>query len=225
MPAIKVSAVIVAAGRSTRMGKPKIFIPLGGRPLIAHTLSAFEQCEAVSEIVLVAGEEYHDRLRAIAEKYGINKLSAVVRGGDTRQVSVHCGVAACTDTDYVAIHDGARPLVTPALIEKVVCAAVKHGAAAAAVHTKDTVKIADEQGMVLSTPNRDSLWNVQTPQIFERSLYERAYALATERQLAFTDDCQLIEAVSHPVKLVEGSYANLKVTTPDDIPLAEELLG
>lgn len=218
-----VTAVIVAAGSSTRMGTPKQFIPLNGRPLIAHTLAAFEQCAAIGEIVVVAQEENHARLREIAETYGIVKLSAIVCGGSTRQQSVRNGVNAC-HADYVAIHDGARPLVTPAIIERVIQGAVQYGAAAAAVRAKDTVKIADENGVVIETPDRTALWNVQTPQIFEKSLYERAWQHAAAQGLDLTDDCQLVEALGKPVKLVEGSYTNIKVTTPEDVPFAEELL-
>ncbi len=218
-----VTAVIVAAGNSTRMGTPKQFIPLNGRPLIAHTLAAFEQCAAIGEIVTVAQEEHHPRIREIAKTYGITKLSAVVCGGSTRQQSVRNGVDMCT-ADYVAIHDGARPLITPAAIEQVIQEAVCYGAAAAAVRVKDTVKIADENGMILSTPDRAALWNVQTPQIFEKTLYERAFEHAAANGLDLTDDCQLIEAIGRPVKLVEGSYTNIKVTTPEDVPFAEELL-
>ncbi len=218
-----VTAVIVAAGSSTRMGTPKQFIPLLGRPLIAHTLAAFEQCAAIGEIVVVEREEDHTRLREIAETYGITKLSAVVCGGSTRQQSVRNGVNAC-HADYVAIHDGARPLVTPAIIELVIQGAVQYGAATAAVRTKDTVKIADENGVVITTPDRTALWNVQTPQIFEKALYERAWQHAVAQGLDVTDDCQLVEALGQPVKLVEGSYTNIKVTTPEDVPFAEELL-
>lgn len=221
---VSVTAVIVAAGSSTRMGTPKQFIPLNGRPLIAHTLAAFEQSALIGEIVVVAQEEHHARLREIAETYGIKKLSAVVCGGSTRQQSVRCGVNAC-HAEYVAIHDSARPLVTPAIIERVIQGAVEYGAATAAVRTKDTVKVADENGVVLETPDRTALWNVQTPQIFEKTLYERAFRHAAQQGLDLTDDCQLIEAIGEPVKLVEGSYTNIKVTTPEDVPFAEELLG
>ncbi|MBR5540700.1 MAG: 2-C-methyl-D-erythritol 4-phosphate cytidylyltransferase [Clostridia bacterium] len=218
-----VTAVIVAAGSSTRMGIPKQFLPLNGRPLIAYTLAAFEQCAAIDAIVVVARKEDHDRVWEIARIGDITKLSTIVVGGRTRGESVRNGVDKCK-TDYVAIHDGARPLVTPTLIERVVRAAVQHGAATAAVHTKDTVKIADQNGMVLSTPDRTTLWNVQTPQVFSKDLYERAWQYASTRGRDVTDDCQLIEAIGQPVKLVEGCYTNIKVTTPEDVPFAEELL-
>ena len=218
-----VSAVIVAAGNSTRMGTPKQFLPLCGRPLIAYTLAAFESCAAIGEIVVVARHEDRARLQELASAYGITKLSAIVCGGDTRQQSVKNGVDACSAA-FVAIHDGARPLITPDLIEQVVQAAVQYGAAAAAVRTKDTVKIADENGMIMSTPDRATVWNVQTPQIFERTVFERAWENAAQHGLSVTDDCQLAEAIGQSVKLVEGSYRNIKVTTPEDVAIAEEWL-
>lgn len=221
----RIAAVIVAAGSSTRMGTPKQFIPLNGCPLIAHTLLAFERCEIIDEIVVVARAEDHARLREIAKENGITKLTAVTSGGSTRQQSVQNGVSLCGGAAYIAIHDGARPLVTPAIIERVVQAAGQYGAATAAVPAKDTVKLADENGMVTATPDRNTVWNVQTPQIFDRALYERALAHALQQGLDATDDCQLIEAIGHPVKLVEGSYTNIKITTPEDVPFAEELLS
>lgn len=220
-----VTAIIVAAGRSTRMGESKQFIMLGGRPLIAHTLAAFESCQAIDSIVVVAQPTDRERIKTIAAQYGIHKLTAVVEGGETRQQSVHNGALACGNADYIAIHDGARPLITPDVIERVLTAAMEHGVAAAAVHTTDTVKVADESGMVLATPDRSTLWNMQTPQIFSYAVYERAWEHARQIGLDATDDCQLAEAIGHPVKLVESSYANIKVTTPKDVLSAEGLLS
>ncbi len=217
-----VAAVIVAAGNSTRMGMPKQFLTLGDRPVIAHTLTAFENSSVIREIVLVARAEDSPALRDIAQKYGITKLKAIVCGGAERQDSVANGVAACSgDVAYFAIHDGARPLITPALIASVVEAAQRDGAAALAVRVKDTIKIADENGWVQSTPDRARLWSVQTPQVFERTLYENALEHARTAGLAVTDDCQLVEAAGYPVRLIEGAYTNLKITTPEDIHIAE----
>ena len=218
-----VSAVIVAAGNSTRMGVPKQFISLCGRPLLAHTLQSFELCDDIDEIVLVARAEDHPRLQELVAHNGFTKISSIVCGGDTRQQSVHNGVSACR-ADFVAIHDGARPLATPELIERVMQAAMQYGAAAAAVRTKDTVKIADANDMIVETPDRATVWNVQTPQIFKRDLFERAWENAEKSGLIVTDDCQLAEAIGHAVKLVEGSYQNIKVTTPEDVAIAEEWL-
>ncbi len=219
-----VSAVILAAGGSTRMGRPKQFLPLQGQPLIAHTLRAFETCGVIDEIVIVAREEDHPVLREIVQRENIAKCTAIVVGGATRQQSAYAGVACCPSADLVAVHDGARPLITPSVIERVVQAAFEHGAAAAAVRAKDTVKIADDRDMVVMTPDRSTVWNVQTPQICKREIYERAWAHAQKMGLQVTDDCQMIEAIGQQIKLVEGSYANIKVTTPEDLPVAEELL-
>ncbi len=220
-----VAAIIVAAGRSTRMGEPKQFITISGRPLIAHTLMAFESCKQIDAIVVVAQPTDRAAILSIAAQYGIHKLTAVTAGGETRQQSVHNGVLACGEAEYLVIHDGARPLITPDVIERVLFAAQEHGVAAAAVHTTDTVKVADKNGMVQATPDRSTLWNMQTPQIFHREVYERAWAHATEIGLDATDDCQLAEAIGHPVKLVESSYANIKITTPKDVLSAEGLLS
>ena len=217
-----VSAVIVAAGNSTRMGSNKQLLKLGDRPVIAHTLTAFEHCDRVDEIVLVTRAEDVALMREIASRYGVTKLSAVVAGGAERQDSVANGVAACNSrAAYFAIHDGARPLITPEMIVAVIEAAMKDGAAAAAVRVKDTVKVADERGFIVDTPDRAMLWNVQTPQIFAKALYLDALEKARQSGLSVTDDCRLAEAAGYPVKLVEGSYTNIKITTPEDIRSAE----
>ncbi len=220
-----VAAVIVAAGNSTRMGTPKQFLPLGDRPVIAHTLAAFEQSPCITEIVLVAREEDIPALRDIADTYAIRKLHTIVVGGADRQQSVTNGVHACSDAVAIfAIHDGARPLVRPTDIEAVVTAAVRDGAAALAVRVKDTIKVADADGFIADTPDRATLWSVQTPQVFERTAYLNALDTAKQRGVSYTDDCQLLEAVGKAVRLVEGSYTNLKITTPEDITVAEGLL-
>ncbi len=217
-----VSAVIVAAGSSTRMGMPKMLLPLNGKPVIAHTLSAFQNSPVIDEIVLVTRAEDVDALQALAADHGITKLTAVVAGGDSRQQSVANGVrACCSDVALFAIHDGARPLISLECIAAVVEAARRDGAAAAAVRVKDTIKIVDADGFVRLTPDRATLWSVQTPQVFERTLYLRAVEYMEQSGLQVTDDCQLVEAIGHPVRLVEGEYTNLKITTPEDIRTAE----
>ncbi len=217
-----VSAVILAAGNSTRMGMPKQFLPLRGRPLLAHTMAAFQLSDIVEEIVVVARRQDIETIKELAVSQGITKLTHVVPGGDNRAQSSLNGVQACENTGgYVAVHDGARPLITPEIIGRVVAAAVEYGAAAAAVPTKDTVKRVDQNGFVVETPARETLWNVQTPQIFKRELYLRAVTHVAEIGLAVTDDCQMVESLGHAVKLVEGSYTNIKITTPEDIKTAE----
>ena len=193
--------MVAAAGSSTRMGVPKQFLPLGGMPVIARTLLALDAAQLVDEIVLVAREE--DMLQSVAR-----------------------GIAAAKKgTAFFAVHDGARPLVRPETVDRVIEAAFACGAATAAVRVKDTVKISDEKGFITATPDRRFLWNVQTPQVFERRLYLTALARAQAEGEDYTDDCQLVEHTGHPVRLVEADYGNIKITTPEDVAFAEGLLG
>lgn len=220
-----VSAIVVAAGSSTRMGTDKQRLLLGDRPVIIHTLTAFEHCSSIDEIVLVTRAEEIEPLADLAEKYGITKLSSVVEGGADRQTSVAHGIACCAEeSTHFAIHDGARPLITPEVITRVVEKAVQTGAAAAAVPMKDTVKVVNGQNVIIDTPDRDTLWSVQTPQVFEKQVYLHSLENAKEKELAVTDDCRLAEVAGYAVHLVEGSYRNIKITTPEDIRMAEGLL-
>lgn len=219
---VTVSAVILAAGSSTRMGVPKQFLPLHGQPLLAHTLLAFQACDAIQEIVVVARLEDIEKIKELAQAKNITKLTKVVEGGSSRRESARCGAQACnSESKYFAVHDGARPLITPQIIEEVVSVAKEYGAAAAAVPTKDTIKQVDANGFVVGTPPREMLWNVQTPQIFRRDLYLQALDNCEKTNTEVTDDCQMVELLGHTIKLVEGSYTNIKVTTPEDINIAE----
>ena len=221
----RTAAVIVAAGGSTRMGMPKQRIPLCGIPVLARTLRAFEDAGLVDEVVVVARRKDMADFAALCREWGIHKAVWVLPGGETRQESVARGVAAVgAGADYLAIHDGARPLIRPAVIDRVIAAAYEEGAAAAGVRVKDTVKTADSRGFITGTPDRRFLWNVQTPQVFERRLYLRALEAAQAEGLDFTDDCQLAEHIGCPVRLVEADYDNLKITTPEDVAIAESLL-
>ena len=207
------SAILVAAGGSTRMGVPKQTIPLCGVPVIVRTLLAFEAAQRVDEILLVTREEEVEAFARLCQDYGAAKVRRVLPGGETRQQSVARGVAAAdAGAAYLAIHDGARPLVRPAVIDGVIAAAMEWGGAAAGVPVKDTVKVADEAGFIVSTPDRRRLWNVQTPQVFEKE------------GLEFTDDCQLVERLGCPVRLWKADYANIKITTPEDVAFAEGIL-
>lgn len=222
-----VTAVVVSAGRSERMGAQvsKQFLPLCDVPVIARTLSAFEACVMVSEVVVVARLDDLVEVAQLVKEYGFGKVVRIVPGGLTRQQSAMAGVRAMNgETAFVAVHDGARPLVTPACIDRVVRAAFEKKAVTAAVRCKDTVKVADESGAVLSTPDRGRLWNIQTPQVFEKALYRRALEKALGENADYTDDCQLVEHDGGRVFLVEGEYTNLKITTPEDIAVAEALL-
>ena len=219
-------AVIVAAGRSARMnGADKQFLELGGRPVLQHTLSTFDKSGIIAGVVLVVSPE-SCRVPGpeIFRAWGLKRLIAVVPGGNTRRQSVLNGLLAlpfncCT----VLVHDGARPLVTAEEINAVAFAAGKYGAATLAVPVKDTVKEADGQGFVARTPKREMLWLTQTPQGFFCPLLLEAHRRAGQSADA-TDDASLVEAAGHPVKLVPGSYRNIKITTPEDIYIAEALI-
>ena len=220
-----VSAVVVAAGGSTRMGVPKQLIPLRGVPVIARTLLALDAAELVDEIVLVARQEDMLPFYTLCKQYGVRKVTAIVPGAATRQQSVAAGVAAArSGAAYFAIHDGARPLIRPSTADWVIEEAFACGAAAAAVPVKDTVKEADENGFIAGTPDRSRLWNVQTPQVFEADLYRRAMEQAAALGEDFTDDCQLVERMGCPVRLCRADYANIKITTPEDVAFAEAIL-
>ena len=233
MPAIRkkkkalpaVCAVIVAAGSSQRMGgQNKLLLPLAGAPVLAHTLRAFEKCAAVRDIVLVCREQDILPYTELARSYGIGKLRTVTRGGDSRTASVLAGLrAAPADAALVAVHDGARPLVSEAVITEAVCAAAEHGAAAPVVPVKDSIKrIAD--GTIAADVPRDTLAAVQTPQVFRRELLLRALEDAVRSGRGFTDDCAAVEAMGQAVQATHGSYENIKITTPEDILVAQALL-
>ena len=211
-----VGAVIAAAGSSSRMGgRDKLAEPLDGIPVILRTLAAVEAVPEIREIVVVTREDRVEEYRRLLGQ--CSRLRAVVPGGSTRQESVRNGVWALSpDCMLAAIHDGARPLVTPEVFARCIEAARSCGAATAAVPVKDTIKLADEAGRVLDTPDRSRLWAVQTPQIFDRERYLRAAEEAERRGLSCTDDCQLFEAMGWEVQLVMGDYRNLKLTTPED---------
>lgn len=224
---LKVAAVVVAAGNSTRMGygMSKQLIPLLGIPTIGHTLMAFEEASCINQIVVVCRESDIERINEIAAEYNISKLKAVVTGGDTRSESVRNGVSATDeDIDFVAIHDGARPLVTPQAIGRVVSAAVEKRAAALAVPVTDTIKVVDENGFIVSTPLRSTLRAAQTPQVFEKALYTEALDKTRDAGVEFTDDCALVEWAGVPVMTVMGDYSNIKLTTPGDVSVAENIL-
>ena len=221
-----VSAVIVCAGNSSRMGGVnKQFLNIKGIPVVARSISAFERSPLIDEIIIVAREEDKDEIQNIIGKYTLTKVKKIVSGGDTRQHSVLNGVFACSDcSDFVTIHDGARPLVDADTIERTVKVAFSVGAAAAGVKVKDTVKAVDENDYITDTPNRLYLRLVQTPQVFSRQLYLDAVKCA-EKGVEYTDDCMIIESYGHSVKIVDGSYKNIKITTPEDIITAESFVA
>jgi 2-C-methyl-D-erythritol 4-phosphate cytidylyltransferase len=216
-----VGAIIAAAGRGRRFGEgDKLFAPLAGRPLIAHTLMAFEVCRAVDRVVLVLAEENLERGRGLVASAGFDKV-AVCPGGPRRQDSVRLGLEVLPECRWVVVHDGARPLVTAALIEAGLAAAAETGAAIAAVPLADTLKEAAEDGLITRTLDRRNLWAAQTPQVFDCELLREAHRRA---QGEATDDAALVEALGRRVKVFPGSPRNLKVTTAADLALAQALL-
>lgn len=220
-----VCAVIVAAGSSRRMGgENKLLLPLDDAPVLAHTLSAFEKCAAIRDIVLVCREQDILPYSDLARAFGISKLRTVTRGGDSRTASVLAGItAAPEDTGLVAVHDGARPLVSEAVITEAVYAAAEYGAAAPVVPVKDSIKRIQDGSIVADVP-RDTLAAVQTPQVFDRALLTRALETAARDNRSFTDDCAAVEAMGQAVRATHGSYENIKITTPEDILVAEAFL-
>ena len=222
-----VTAIVVAAGSSTRMGLgfSKQFIEICGEPVIAHTLRAFEKANIIDSVVVVCRQQDMDEIRSIADKNGFCKLRALTVGGATRDESVRNGLSACDErTAYIAIHDGARPLVSVEDIDKVVRFAFEHKAAALGIPVTDTIKVVNDDNAILSTPARAALRAVQTPQVFEKALYLKALESAENNSENITDDCMLIESIEEKVYIVNGSEKNIKLTTQNDILLAEVLM-
>jgi len=230
-----VSAVIVAAGSASRMnGIDKMFHTAGGIPVVAYSLRAFEGCEIVDEIVVVCREGEQQQYTDMAETLSITKFRAAVPGGATRDRSVAAGVDACAgtpDNRLVAIHDGARPLVTGEIIVRTALAAAQCGAAACAVPCKDTIKVINDDDVITASPPRYNLRAVQTPQIFDMQLYRSALAYASGVGFGGTDDCELAAAYAEAssielsVKLVMGEYTNIKITTPEDLRIMAALIA
>ncbi len=220
------SVIIVAAGSSTRMqGTNKQLAEVGGIPVIVRSMLAFEKCESVSEIIVVTREESIETFKALAAEYSVSKLSCVVPGGSTRQESVINGLRRISDsTSMIAVHDGARPLVTPENIERTIADARVFSGAVLGVPVKDTIKVVSD-GLITDTPPRSSLYITQTPQVFKRSVYMRAVEFSQRNYLDFTDDCQMAEAIGVKVCMTTGDYKNIKITTPEDIAVAEAILG
>ena len=222
-----VSCVVAAGGSGSRMGteENKLFLELLGVPVLAHTLMALDRSTDIDEIVIAARETDMLRIKSIIETYGITKATAVVRGGAHRSASVKAALSAVSEqADLIAVHDGARPLVDEHVISAVVEDAKTYGAAATGVRPKCTLKRADKDGFIKETVDRSEIFEIQTPQVFQKQLLLQAYD-AEEATLALaTDDCLLVEQLGKKIKITEGSYRNIKITTPEDIPVAEGLL-
>lgn len=224
-----VTGIVLAGGKGSRMGNdtPKQYMLLAGKPLLYYCLRAFEE-SAADNVVLVtaAGDEEYCK-REIVERYGFCKVAAVVAGGRERYESVYYGLLAAGTPEFVLIHDGARPLLTPELIDRLSSETKKYGACIAGMPVKDTIQMTNAQGEIVQTPKREQLWAAQTPQAFSFPLVFDAYfRLMQEKQIAVTDDASVVRMYFDvPVRMVQGSYTNLKVTTPEDLILAEALLG
>lgn len=219
------SAVILAAGNGTRFGGKvkKQFVEVLGIPAIVRTVEAFEECRLIDEIILVGDPS---AIKDVISSYEFKKISKIVPGGDTRQQSALIGFDCVSKkSKYVAIHDGARCLVTAQMIENTVRAAYKYRAAAAAHKSEDTVKIANSKDIVERTTDRDKIWLVQTPQVFQNDVYRVSAYMAKRDEAVVTDDCMLCERLGFEIKLVECTRENIKLTNPNDLALAESIIA
>ncbi len=223
------SAVIAAGGSGTRAALPdgltKQLAEVDGTPVVVRSVMQFEECDFIDEIIIVAKKDELPFYSDLKEKYGFKKISKIVPGGNTRQESVMHGIEALSPkSDFVAIHDAARCLVTPENIKNVFLDAIKYGAACAANKTKDTIKLANEDGFISETVDRSLVWHAQTPQIFKTSLYIAASAIAQRDGIAVTDDCMIAEHAGFKVKLTDCGYENIKITTTDDFAFAQMII-
>lgn len=221
------TAVIVAAGKGRRMGTEisKQFLPLGGREILAHTVEKFEQAAAIRDIILVTGQDALQDVRDMAKEYGWKKIVSITAGGRERQDSVYNGLRQVSgDTEIVLIHDGVRPFVTEQIMEDSIRTAAETGGCAAGVPAKDTIKVVDEEQIAIATPDRSTLWQIQTPQTFRKELILKAYADAEAAGFCGTDDASLAERSGFPVKIIMGSYRNIKITTKEDLCIAAAFL-
>ncbi|MBQ7760777.1 MAG: 2-C-methyl-D-erythritol 4-phosphate cytidylyltransferase [Clostridia bacterium] len=222
------SAIILCAGNSTRFSsnnESKQLVDIDGKLVIQYTIEAFQRCKFVREIILVVRKEDASSYNSLVCNNGYDKVECIVIGGETRQISAMKGFKHISDkSKYVSIHDGARCLVTEEIICDVYNAAKKYSAATAATMATDTVKLSDNEGFISKTLNRENLWNVQTPQIFEKNLYKLSIENAKANGIAVTDDCMLVEAYGRKVKLVESDKKNIKITVKDDIFIAEGII-
>jgi 2-C-methyl-D-erythritol 4-phosphate cytidylyltransferase len=219
------SAIIVAGGSSQRMGFDKLFAVIAGEPVIAHTIRAFEHASSISEIVLVAREQRHDAIREISRAAGFKKVRSIVPGGERRQDSVRAGLDGIDrKAKYVAVHDAARPLITPEQIERAFEQCRVHGSVALAQPVNDTLKRVDADLLVVGPVDRHQLYAMQTPQIFDRKLIEDAYRGVYAENASVTDEVSAIERLGHKIALVLNDDFNFKITYPRDLPVADFIL-
>jgi 2-C-methyl-D-erythritol 4-phosphate cytidylyltransferase len=221
------AAIIVAAGKSERMGPQvdKAFLSLGTKPVLAYCLMAFEQCPDIDGVILVVRKDRLEGARAMVQMFGCSKVRRVLPGGSSRQASVMNGMEALWDeVTTVAVHDGARPCIKPEVISATVKSAKRYGSGVSAVKATDTVKLVEQGLKVVRTLDRAKIWTVQTPQTFEVGLLRKAFDAVRRKRVTVTDEASAVELVSKEVRLVPGDPANIKITTPDDLRLAAALL-
>lgn len=226
---MKCTAIVLAAGQGKRMNSKvqKQFLLLKGKPLLYYSLDSLQKSGEVQEIIVVTGKESIEFCqKEIIELYGFSKVSKIIAGGKERYDSVYQGLLACEDTDYVLIHDGARPFLSQEIIRRTKEAVIAFGACVVGMPSKDTVKIADQEQMVSVTPKRALVWTIQTPQAFQYDVIREAHEIAREYNMEeITDDAMVVERYKNrKIRLVEGSYENIKITTPEDLLIAEKIL-
>ena len=221
---MKAIAIIPAAGLGKRFGAEKQFLELSGRPVLVHTLQAFEDAPSVASVCVAVPKAEIDSVKKLSEKYRLKKVARVVAGGRERQDSVRLGFEAAGVCDIVLVHDGVRPLVTPEIIEKTVAGAAKFGGCVAALPMKETTKRVANDGVILETVDRGSLWSIQTPQAFRYEIFRRAVEKSVTDGFLGTDEAMLVERLGEKVQVVEGSPYNIKVTVPEDLKIAEAYL-
>ena len=223
------TAIVLAAGQGKRMHSKiqKQFLEIGGKPILYYSMECFQKSPLIQDIILVTGEDMISYCQSeIVEKYGFTKVCKVTAGGKERYDSVYAGLLCCQDTDYVYIHDGARPFVTEEMIQRGYEAVKRTNACVMGMPSKDTVKLADPSGYIKETPDRKIVWNIQTPQIFSYYLIRGAYESIRKKDMSnVTDDAMVVEQeTGTKILLVEGSYQNIKITTPEDLAVAEAFL-
>ena len=223
------TAIVLAAGQGKRMHSKvqKQFLEIQGYPVLYYSLRCFQESPLIQDIILVTGEESISYCKEeIVQKYGFTKVSAVIPGGKERYDSVYAGLCECRDCEYVLIHDGARPFVTEEILKRGLQKVKETGACVIGMPSKDTVKLSDEEGYVKETPNRKCVWTIQTPQIFSYSLIREAHDSISQKDMSkITDDAMVVEQEKGAkVDLAEGSYQNIKITTPEDLDIAEAFL-
>lgn len=227
MDRLLTSVIIPAAGLGRRMNAPinKQYLTLNGKPILAYTLDVFEKCQLIKEIVLVINQdEFKTCQQQVLKPYHYTKIK-LVRGGDTRQESVYKGLKAINpETDIVMVHDGARPIIQESVIIRSIYETMEHQATTVGVPAKNTIKVINDDGFVEHTPNRDYLVEIQTPQTFAYQLLKDAHEKAIEGGIEGTDDAFLVERLGCPVKIVTGHYTNIKITTPEDLIIAESII-